>query len=96
MNGVKRYPIRGFFAGLLGGLGAGLALIVTSQIALGTITPLICIVVGAIAGVVWAMFGPTRRRKGSPEPVMAGAPASGAGAMPDADAPAAGEGPAPE
>ena len=96
MNGVKRYPIRGFFAGLCAGLGAALALIVTSTIALGTLTPLICIVVGAVAGVLWAMFGPTRGRKGSPEPAMAGAPASGGGSMPDADEPAAGKGPAPE
>lgn len=95
MNGVKRYPIRGFFAGLCAGLGAAFALIVTSTIALGTLTPLICIVLGIVAGVLWAMFGPVRGRRGD-APAMAGAPASGSGSMPDADAPKAGKGPAPE
>jgi hypothetical protein len=96
MNGVKRYPIRGFFAGLCLGLGAAFMLIVTSTIALGTITPLICIVLGIVAGVLWAMFGPVRGHAGGGSPAMAGAPASGAGDMPDAGEPAAGEGPAPE
>ena len=96
MNGVKRYPIRGFFAGLLLGLGVSFMLIVTSQIALGTLPPFIIVVVGIVLGVVWAMFGPTRGRRGSPEPAMAGAPASGAGPMPDESAPAAGEGAPPE
>ena len=96
MNGVKRYPIRGFFGGLLAGLAVAILLVLSSVIALGTLPPLICIVVGMVLGVLWAMFGPTRRRKGAKEPATVGAPASGEGSMPDAEEPAAGEGPAPE
>ena len=77
MSDVKRHPVRGFFAGLLVGLGVALLGIVTSQIALGTIPPYLCIVVGIVLGVLWAMFGPTRRR-GSKEPATVGAPATDA------------------
>jgi uncharacterized protein YacL len=78
MSSVKRHPVRGFFAGLLVGLGVALLGIVTSQIALGTIPPYICIVVGIVLGVLWAMFGPTRGRRGSKELATVGAPATDA------------------
>ena len=77
MGGGKRHPILGFFSGLLAGLGVALLGIVTSQFALGTIPPYICIVAGAVVGVLWAMFGPTRSRGGSAAPAMAGAPSTG-------------------
>ena len=63
MSDVKRHPVRGFFAGLLVGLGVALLGIVTSQIALGTIPPYLCIVVGIVLGVLWAMFGPARTQR---------------------------------
>jgi len=96
MNGVKRYPIRGLFAGLLGGLGVAVLLVLNSVVTMGTNTPYIIIVVFVILGVLWAMFGPVRQRKGGPAPAMAGAPASGTGSMPDAAKPAAGKGPMPD
>jgi len=77
MNGTKRHPIRGFFAGLLVGLGVALLGIVTSQMALGTLPPYICIVAGIVLGVLWAMFGPTRGRGGAKEPATVGATAAG-------------------
>ena len=76
MSGVKRHPIRGFFAGLLLGLGVALLGVVTATIALGTIPPYICIVVGIVVGVAWAMFGPTRSRGGGGAPAMADASTS--------------------
>ena len=96
MNGVKRYPIRGLLAGLLGGLGVAVLLILNSVITMGTMTPYIIIVVFVILGVLWAMLGPVRQRKGDPAPAMASGPASGAGSMPDTSKPAAGEGPMPD
>ena len=84
MSGVKRYPIRGLFAGLLAGLGVAVLLILNSVVTMGTMTPYIIIVVFVILGVLWAMFGPVRQRKGDPAPARAGGPTSGAGPMPDA------------
>ena len=63
MARAKRHPVRGVLAGLLTGIGAALLLVVFSVIALGTLTPYLCIVAGALAGVVWSVFGPTRRRR---------------------------------
>jgi hypothetical protein len=73
VSAVKRHPIKGFFGGLFLGLGVALLLIVTSQIALGTLTPLVVVAVGVVAGVLWAMFGPARpsrdRGEVAPAPV---------------------------
>ncbi|MEX0663788.1 MAG: hypothetical protein WD598_03330 [Acidimicrobiia bacterium] len=96
MNGTKRYPIRGLFAGLLGGLGVAVLLVLNSVVTMGTNTPYIIIAVFVILGVLWAMFGPVRQRKGDPTPATAGGPSSGAGPMPDAKAPATGKGPMPD
>ncbi|HEU5300902.1 MAG TPA: SH3 domain-containing protein [Acidimicrobiia bacterium] len=71
---MKRHPIRGFFGGLFLGLGIALLLVVTSQIALGTLTPLVIVVVGVVAGVLWAMFGPARPRRDRSEAAPAPVP----------------------
>lgn len=60
MSAVKRHPIRGFFGGLFLGLGVALLLVVSSQIALGTLTPLVVVAVGIVVGVLWAVVGPAR------------------------------------
>lgn len=74
MSAVKRHPIRGFFGGLFLGLGVALLLVVTSQIALGTLTPLVIVVAGVVAGVLWAMFGPARPRRDQTEVASAPIP----------------------
>ena len=53
MNG---HPVRGFFGGLFLGLGVALLLIVFAVIALGTLTPYIIIVIGAVIGLLLGMF----------------------------------------
>jgi predicted lipid-binding transport protein (Tim44 family) len=58
---VKRRPIRGILGGISLGLGLAMLLVVSSTIALGTLTPLIVIVVCAMAGVSFAMFAPPLR-----------------------------------
>jgi len=63
MARAKRHPVRGILAGLLTGIGAALLLVVFSVIALGTLTPYLCMVAGAVAGLLWALVGPTRRRR---------------------------------
>lgn len=63
MARTKRHPVRGVLAGLLTGIGAALLLVVLSVIALGTLTPYLCIMGGAVAGLLWALVGPTRRRR---------------------------------
>ncbi|MBM3673195.1 MAG: hypothetical protein FJW86_13600 [Actinobacteria bacterium] len=65
MNTGKRHPIRGFFAGLFMGLAVAQFFVVFKVVALSTITPWIVVVVLTILGVVWALFGPTRARKGA-------------------------------
>jgi hypothetical protein len=65
MNAGKRHPIRGFFAGLLLGLSVAQMLIAFRVVALGTVTPIIVVVVLTIFGVLWALYGPARARKGS-------------------------------
>lgn len=65
MTAGTRHPIRGFFAGLLLGLAIGQLLVVFKVVPLSTITPWIVVVVITILGVVWALYGPTRARKGA-------------------------------
>ncbi len=83
MNGTKRHPVRGFFAGLLAGLGIAVLTVLTSVFALGGTEPYIIVVVGVVAGVAWAMLGPVRQRKGGATPAAATAPAAGKGPMPE-------------
>jgi uncharacterized membrane protein SpoIIM required for sporulation len=78
-------PIRGFFAGLFIGIGVALLLIIFAVIALGTLTPYVIIVVGAVIGVLLGMFADRLpgRGGGSRSTVASGAgPAPGAGAPP--------------
>jgi len=85
MNGGKRHPVRGFFAGLFLGISIALFLIMAAVVALGDIVPIIVVVVFAVLGVVWALYGPSRGRGGTTksETVSAGAgPAPGAGEPP--------------
>ena len=62
---LKRHPIRGALFGLLLGIGTAALLIMYAVIALGTLTPIVVIVLGVVVGVLWGMFGPA---KGSREP----------------------------
>lgn len=81
---VKRRPIRGILGGISLGLGLAMLLVVNSTIALGTLTPLIVIVLCAMAGVVFAMFAPPLRKS---KKGRTASPASPPGAAPPASPP---------
>lgn len=57
---IRRRPIRGAIFGLIAGLGLALVLIDRAVIALGTLAPIVCILIGAVLGLAWAWFGPAR------------------------------------
>lgn len=81
---VRRHPIRGFFWGLLMGIGITVLLIVTNTVAIGTIAPWLVLVFSTMFGILWGLFAPPRKAKDEPtipvEPVAAAAPAA-AGAV---------------
>jgi hypothetical protein len=54
---VKRRPVRGLIAGLLIGLGAALMLVLYDVNISGDLV----LAAGVLLGVVWGLFGPTRR-----------------------------------
>ena len=85
MNG---HPVRGFFGGLFLGLGVALLLIVFAVIALGTLTPYIIIVIGAVIGLLLGMFT-DRLPWGNGAPRSSSGVASGAGPAPGSGAPPA-------
>ena len=58
---VKRHPIRGGLWGLIGGIGAAMVLISRAVIALGTLTPLVVVLVFIVLGVAWAYLAPPKR-----------------------------------
>lgn len=60
---IKRHPIRGALWGLLGGIGASFVLISRAVIALGTLTPLVVILVFIVLGVAWAYLAPPKAAK---------------------------------
>ncbi len=65
---LRRRPIRGALYGLVAGLGVALILIDRAIIALGTLTPIVCILVGGVLGLAWAWFGPARDAGPPPSP----------------------------
>ncbi|MEO1065451.1 MAG: hypothetical protein AAFZ07_28885 [Actinomycetota bacterium] len=70
---LRRRPIRGVIYGLLVGLGVALILIDRAVIALGTLTPIVCVLVGGVLGFAWAWFGPARD-PGPPPPTSTDPP----------------------
>jgi hypothetical protein len=61
---VKRHPIRGFFWGLLMGVGVYLLLGGMKVIAFGELNMLLIILGAAVVlNVLWAMFGPAKQAK---------------------------------
>ena len=64
---TKRHPIRGFFYGIVFGLGLALVAIGQKWAALGTWPPFILLIVGIIIGTVWSTYGPAKAPKG-PDP----------------------------
>ena len=66
---TKRHPIRGFFGGLLMGLGLAFLLISFSVIALGTLTPIVIVVVFLVLGVVVGAAAPARTKGAASGPV---------------------------
>ena len=66
---TKRHPIRGFFWGLLTGLGLALVLVVTKVITLAIAPIVVVIVVVALLCTIWGLVGPAKKAKG-PIPVV--------------------------
>jgi hypothetical protein len=59
----ERHPFRGFFGGLLLGLGVALLLIFAGFVPMGELTPWVILVLGVVIGLVAAFAGPTRGRR---------------------------------
>ncbi len=58
---IRRHPIRGFFAGLLIGLGISILLVIYGLAPLGQATVLVVLLLCAVLGVAVAWFLPPRR-----------------------------------
>ena len=63
---TERHPIRGFFWGILFGLGLALIAIGQGYAALGTLPPFILVIVGIVLGTVWGLVAPAKQPKGDP------------------------------
>jgi hypothetical protein len=60
----KRHPVRGFFAGLLVGLGVSILVLIYGKLTTTDAWPLLAITGGfAVIGVLVGLFGPTRGRR---------------------------------
>ncbi len=60
----KRHPVRGFFAGLLVGLGVSTMVLIYGKLTTTDSWPLLAITGGfAVIGVLVGLFGPTRGKK---------------------------------
>ena len=60
----KRHPIRGFFAGVLIGLGVAILLLIYGKLTTESGWPALAIVGGfALLGILAGLFGPTRGRR---------------------------------
>lgn len=57
---ARRHPVRGFFGGLLVGLGLALLLLSYSVVPFGGATPWVMIGVLTVLGLLWGLFGPRR------------------------------------
>ena len=81
---VKRHPIRGFFWGLLMGLGITVLLIITNTISIGTITSFLVLIFSALFGIIWGLFAPPKKAKGQApyqaEPIQPDVPVEAAAA----------------
>ena len=66
---TKKHPIRGFFWGLMLGLGGAVVAIVTTLVTLSLMTVIAIVVVGVLIGILWGTFAPAKAPKG-PEPAQ--------------------------
>jgi hypothetical protein len=57
---VVRHPVRGVIWGLIAGFGVAIVLSAFSVIAIGTLTPIVVVVIVAILGGAWAWFAPPK------------------------------------
>ncbi|MCP5027703.1 MAG: hypothetical protein GY929_15620 [Actinomycetia bacterium] len=57
---IERHPIRGALWGLVGGIGMAMVLISRAVIALGTLAPLVVVLVFIVLGVAWAYLAPPK------------------------------------
>jgi hypothetical protein len=65
---TKRHPIRGFIYGIFFGLGLAFLAIGQGWAALGTLPPVILVIIGIIVGTLWGRFAPAKKPKGEPPP----------------------------
>ena len=62
---LKRHPIRGFVWGLITGAGVGLLLMVLSVVPLSIPTLIVATAAAAVIGMLWGLFAPPKKPKGS-------------------------------
>jgi hypothetical protein len=86
---VKRHPVLGAVAGLLFGIGLALLLVAFAVIALGTLTPVVVVLLSMVAAATLSMvLPPIGGRDSKAAPPEAHAPAPVAGAADPRDPPA--------
>ena len=62
----KTHPVRGILWGLMMGLGLSIVLVLTKVIPFALAPMLIVLVLGAVIGTVWSIFGPAKHPKDVP------------------------------
>jgi len=68
---IARHPFRGLLWGLLFGTGLAFVLVFSTLMEFGRTQIAIAILIGAVFGVLWGLFGPARSAKSPPpEPVQ--------------------------
>lgn len=62
---LRRHPVRGGIWGLVMGIGVALILVDRALIAIGTLPPLLVVLLFVVLGVIWGLVAPPRT-KGTP------------------------------
>jgi hypothetical protein len=84
---LDRHPVRGFFYGILFGLGLAFVAIGQGWAALGTLTPFVIFLVGVVLATAWGFLGPAKPTKGPPPPEPVQVEATPPSRFDDFDAP---------
>lgn len=61
---TEKHPIRGFFWGLLMGIGLALVAIITKVVSLSLTTSIVLVAVCIVFGVLWGVYAPPRAPQG--------------------------------
>lgn len=86
---VRRHPIRGFFWGLLAGLGLAIVLIILKVISLSIVAVAVTVGIVVVLAVLWGVFGPPKAPSGPVPVTVVGGAAPPPTRFDDFDAPTA-------